>query len=105
MIKIEKDYKKHSDNELVDLCKWTYNLMLLDICLGVTNLIADWERFIIIYDNNERIKDLLNDYKLLQRETIVKMDISIRSLLDKKGISIMQNTYKIFGYGISKYRF
>lgn len=81
--------------ELIQLTKWCYNIMLLDIYKELKDLIS----FISLNNNtydNEDLKDKMLDFSVNLKDVFNKIDPSIRVHLRKSGVSFMLNTYTGF---------
>lgn len=74
-----------------EVYRWSFNLVILKLYKLSEEII-----FKLAQENEELYNDLLTDYKTLSKELYSRLDLSIRSKLMKKGISITQNIYTGF---------
>ena len=87
-VKLEKVMLSLTNKELIDLSKWSYNLIILRI---YRNLMHG-----LVYLKESPYTDISSDYQTLSKEVYSKLDSSIRTKLQKKGITVMQNIYTGF---------
>jgi hypothetical protein len=96
---LERQDKLLETNSLLANYKWLYNLIIFNLYKLSLELINKIENDIILHninDFNEMETDLLLDYKNLSKNLFNKLETSIRSKLQRRCISIIQNIYTAF---------
>lgn len=81
-----KRYKTLTSKDKIVLSKWGYQVLLFQLYTCLVN----------IPKNDERNPDIIQDLECLSREIYNVLDSSIKTKLQNKGISLIQNTYTGF---------
>ena len=100
----EKDIKFLSLDNKIDLGKWSYNLIMIELLyileVGLNKTILELElldKTGLYYEGNSLdLSDLIEEYKVLIRVVMSKMEPSIKHKIQKGGITVIHNTYTGF---------
>ena len=101
---LNKDKKLLSLDNKIDLGKWSYNLIMiellyiLEVGLKKTSLGLELLDKTGVYSGEEslNLSDLIEEYKVLIRVVMSKIEPSIKHKIQKGGITVIHNTYTGF---------